>query len=57
MRDAGITSTIVGVSMPAGVTQTVNWAEWPIPEEAWEELLCLPFSTEDPEANRTYSIC
>lgn len=57
MRDARITSTIVGVSMPARVTQTVNWAEWPIPEEAWEELLCLPFSTEDPEANRTYNIC
>lgn len=56
MRDPRITSTIVGVSKPERVTQTVSWAEWPIPEPAWEEFLALPFSTEDPEANRIYDI-
>ncbi|ANN57170.1 oxidoreductase [Mesorhizobium loti NZP2037] len=57
MRDPRITSTIVGVSMPARVTQTMAWAEWSIPEAAWQELLSLPFGTQDPEANRTYSLC
>lgn len=57
MRDPRITSTICGVSKPERVTQTAEWAQWSIPEEAWTELLALPFSTENPEASRVYKPC
>ncbi|MHA1190631.1 MAG: aldo/keto reductase [Alphaproteobacteria bacterium] len=54
MRDPDIVSTICGVSRPERVHQTVEWANWPIPEAAWAELLALPFSSADPEATRDY---
>lgn len=54
MRDERIASTICGVSKPERVQQTIEWASWPIPEAMWEELASLPFSTDDPEANRQY---
>ena len=54
MRDPRITSTICGVSKPERVEQTLSWASWPIPEEAWQELTALPRSSADPEATREY---
>lgn len=54
MRDAQITSTLCGVSRPERVAETLAWARWPIPDAAWEELLALPFATDDPEASRQY---
>lgn len=54
MRDPRVTSTIVGVSKPERVEETLNWAAYPIPEAVWEELAELPFATDDPEANRVY---
>ena len=54
LRDERITSTICGVSKPERVRQTLEWAAWPIPEEAWDELMALPFATDDPEATRDY---
>jgi len=54
MRDERITSTICGVSKPERVRQTLEWAAWPIPDQVWDELTALPFSTEDPEATRDY---
>jgi D-threo-aldose 1-dehydrogenase len=54
LRDARIDSTICGVSRPERVAETLEWARWPIPEAAWEELLALPFATNDPEATRDY---
>lgn len=54
MRDPRIASTIVGVTKPERVTQTLDWAEFPIPDACWEELAALPFATEDPEASRVY---
>lgn len=57
IRDPRVTSTIVGVSKPERVIETIDWAGWPIPERAWQELMALPFSAEDPEANRNYRIC
>ena len=48
MRDARITSTVVGVTQPERIAQTIEWARWPIPEEAWEELMALPYATDDP---------
>jgi D-threo-aldose 1-dehydrogenase len=54
MRDKRITSTICGVSRPERIAQTLVWAQHPIPEAAWDELMSLPFSTDDPEASRKY---
>jgi D-threo-aldose 1-dehydrogenase len=54
MRDGRIASTICGVSKPERVAQTLEWAEWPIPEAVWEELMAVPFATDDPEATRDY---
>lgn len=54
MRDPRIASTIVGVSKPERVAETVAWAEAAIPEAVWEEIGVLGYSSEDPEANRDY---
>lgn len=54
MRDPRIVSTICGVSDPARVQQTLDWATLSIPEEAWSALTALPFSVVDPEATREY---
>lgn len=54
MRDPRVTSTICGVSKPERVQQTIEWANAPIPQEAWVELLALPYATDDPEATRDY---
>ena len=54
MRDQRVTSTVCGVSKPDRIQQTIEWARWPIPTEAWEELTALPFATSDPEATRDY---
>ncbi len=56
MRDPRVASTICGVTKPERVKETLDWAAWPIPEAAWEELLALPFSLEDPEATRDYKL-
>ncbi|MFN4140328.1 aldo/keto reductase [Aestuariivirga sp.] len=55
LRDRRIASTICGVSRPERVAETLQWADWPISQEAWEELLALPASRDDPEATREYS--
>jgi D-threo-aldose 1-dehydrogenase len=55
MRDERIASTVCGVSKPERVAQTLEWAKWPIPQEVWQELASLPFSTDDPEATRRYN--
>ncbi len=55
LRDKRVTSTIVGVSKPKRIAQTFEWANWPIPDAAWEELMALPYATEDPEASRKYT--
>jgi D-threo-aldose 1-dehydrogenase len=56
MRDPRIASTICGVTKPERVTETLEWAAWRIPNEAWDELLALPFSLDDPEATRDYKL-
>ena len=55
MRDPRIASTVVGISKPERIAQTLEWANWPIPEQAWDELLALPYATDDPEAEREYT--
>jgi D-threo-aldose 1-dehydrogenase len=54
MNDARITSTVVGVTKPERVEQTIDWAEFDIPSTVWEEIAALGFSLDDPEADRDY---
>ena len=54
MRDPRVTSTIVGVSRPERVAQTLDWAVAPIPQAAWDALAALPYDMTDPEAGRDY---
>jgi D-threo-aldose 1-dehydrogenase len=56
MRDPRITSTIVGVTKPERVAETLDWASVEIPAELWREIETFPFSTQDPEANRDYKL-
>jgi D-threo-aldose 1-dehydrogenase len=55
MRDPRIASTICGVTSPERVQQTVDWANWKIPDALWKELSKLPFDKDDPEASRVYN--
>ena len=54
MRDPRVTSTIVGVSRPERIQQTLELARVEIPEELWPRLAeyAAPLSAEDPEAQR-----
>lgn len=54
MRDPRIASTIVGVTKPERVAETLAWADAPIPDAAWKALAALPYATDDPEAKREY---
>lgn len=54
MRSDLVASTICGVSTPERVQQTIEWANWPIPEALLKELNALPFDSDDPEAKRVY---
>ncbi|MCY4053308.1 MAG: aldo/keto reductase [Hyphomicrobiales bacterium] len=54
MRDPRVTSTIAGVSKPARVTQTLDWAQAELPEALWQDLAQFKPSFDDPEANREY---
>ena len=50
MRDPRITSTVVGMTKPERIQQTLEWADLSIPQAAWDELLALPFSRANPQA-------
>ncbi len=52
LRDSRVTTTVVGASRPERIAQTLEWANWPIPDAMWEELLALPYATDDPEETR-----
>jgi D-threo-aldose 1-dehydrogenase len=54
MRDDRIASTICGVTRPERVQQTLDWANFPIPDAAWKELMALTYASDDPEATRDY---
>jgi D-threo-aldose 1-dehydrogenase len=55
-RDPRVTSTIVGVTKPERIQQTLEWASFPIPDALWAELKAAPYSTDDPEATRDYRL-
>ena len=54
LRDARVGATICGCSRPERITQTVAWAEFPIPDRFWAEAAGVPRSFDDPEADRVY---
>jgi D-threo-aldose 1-dehydrogenase len=54
MRDRRIASTICGVSKPERVSETLEWARFPVPDIVWEELKAVGYSVDDPEASRNY---
>jgi D-threo-aldose 1-dehydrogenase len=49
LRDPRITVTIVGMSKPGRIEETVALARHPIPEALWEELALVPFDMTEPE--------
>jgi len=55
MRDRRITATVCGVSRPQRIAETIAWAEWPIGEDAWAELMALPSFADNPEENRVWT--
>lgn len=52
LRDPRITSTIVGLSKPERLQQTVDLARFAIPDEIWPKLDAVGFSMRDPEEDR-----
>lgn len=42
LRDPRIASTIVGISKPERIQETLRLAQLPIPEDLWEEIAALP---------------
>ncbi|MCA1837730.1 MAG: aldo/keto reductase [Actinobacteria bacterium] len=53
MREPHVTSTIVGLSRPERVQQTLDLASYPIPDELWPRLDALvPEYQPDPEESR-----
>jgi D-threo-aldose 1-dehydrogenase len=52
LRDPRVTTTVVGMTKPERVAQTVALASHPIPPELWPALDAVGFDAEDPEANR-----
>ncbi len=56
MRDPRVASSVIGVSKPDRVAQTLDWATAQIPQALWDQLAALPFDTTDPEAHRVYKL-
>ena len=54
LRDKRISTTLCGVSRPESIENNLAWAKIEIPSDFWNELSKLPYSNEDPEANRVY---
>ncbi len=52
--DPRVTSTIVGVTKPERVVQTLSWAEDKVPVNLMQALKRRPADMKDPEANRDY---
>ncbi len=54
MQDPRIASTIVGVTKPERVAQTLDWSAAELPAALSQALQNRPAEMEDPEANRDY---
>ena len=51
-RDPRICTTIVGMSKPERLAQTVEYLATPIPAAVWDDLAEVPFDADDPEVSR-----
>ena len=47
LRDSRIKSTVVGMTKPERITQTLEFANQQIPDEVWTRLEGVGFDTED----------
>ncbi len=54
-KDQRITSTVVGVSRPERVAQTLTWLTSAVPGAVWTELASVEHSRDDPEIDRIYT--
>ncbi len=54
MQESGVTSTVVGVSRPDRVAQTLDWAKQDIAVHTFKEGTSSDYSSEDPELGRVY---
>jgi len=52
LRDPRISATIVGMSRPERVTQTIQFATWPIPDALWDELNQVEPLPYDPQTGQ-----
>ena len=55
LRDSRITSTICGVTSVESIEKNLAWANTEISGEFWDEVLKLPFSSNDPESDRVFT--
>ena len=55
LKDKRISSTLCGVTSVKSIEKNLEWASIKIPSECWSEILRLPFSSKDPEAERIYT--
>lgn len=51
-RDPRITSTIVGMSKPERIEQTLDYLAHPVPTELWREVAGVAHAADDPEVGR-----
>jgi D-threo-aldose 1-dehydrogenase len=51
-RDPRMTTTIVGMSHPGRIADTIRFMTTPIPSALWEEVAEIPFDIDDPEEQR-----
>lgn len=56
MRSPHVASTIIGVTTPERVQQTMAWAAHAIPDALWKDLESVAFDMDDPEASRVYKL-
>ncbi len=49
LRDPRITATIVGMSRPERIAETIALATTAIPDACWDELLRIPYDMTEPE--------
>jgi D-threo-aldose 1-dehydrogenase len=49
LRDPRITATIVGMSKPSRIADSIALARQPIPDALWDELVGVPFDMTDPQ--------
>lgn len=47
LRDPRITGTIVGMTRPERISQTLDFATMTIPDACWDELMAVPFDSDD----------